>query len=125
MYNESVVPIIDSGLAKPIAIDGAEPITGISFLSTAGHSVDHASIRLRSGGQEALFLGDVMHHPLQVYRPDLRSVYCEFPEASRASREWILSYAAENQVTCFSSHFAETSAGYIGRRTGGFHWEFA
>jgi glyoxylase-like metal-dependent hydrolase (beta-lactamase superfamily II) len=125
VYNESVVPIIDSGLAEAIDVDGAEPINGISFLSTPGHSIDHASIRLRSGGQEALFLGDVMHHPLQVCRPDLRSVYCEFPEASRASREWIQSYAAENQALCFSSHFAETSAGYIRRKTGGFHWEFA
>ena len=76
-------------------------------------------------GQEALFLGDVMHHPLQVYRPDLRSIYCEFPEASRGSRAWIHSYASENNALCLSSHFAESSAGYISRRTGGFHWRFA
>jgi hypothetical protein len=60
-----------------------------------------------------------------VYRPDLRSTYCEFPEPSRASREWIISYAAENRALCFCSHFAESSAGYISRKTGGFHWQFA
>lgn len=125
VYDESVAPIIESGMAELIDVDGAGPLNGISFLSTAGHSVDHASIRLRSGGQEALFLGDVMHHPLQVYRPDLRSVYCEFPEASRASREWIHSYASENNALCFSSHFAESSAGYISRSKGGLHWGFA
>jgi glyoxylase-like metal-dependent hydrolase (beta-lactamase superfamily II) len=125
VYDQSVAPIIESGLAEPIDVDGAELLDGISFLPTPGHSVDHASIRLRSGGLEALFLGDVMHHPLQVYRPDLRSVYCEFPEASRASREWILSCASENHALCFSSHFAESSAGYISRRTDGFQWQFA
>jgi hypothetical protein len=71
------------------------------------------------------FLGDVTHHPLQVYRLDLLSVYCEFPEASRASREWILSYASENHAFCFSSHFAESSAGYISRSTDRFQWQFA
>jgi glyoxylase-like metal-dependent hydrolase (beta-lactamase superfamily II) len=125
VYDQSVAPVIESGLAEPIDVDGAELLDGISFLPTPGHSVDHASIRLRSGGQEALFLGDVMHHPLQVYRPDLRSVYCEFPEPSRASREWILSYASENHALCFTSHFAESSAGYVSRGTEGFQWQFA
>jgi glyoxylase-like metal-dependent hydrolase (beta-lactamase superfamily II) len=124
VYDESVAPIIESGLAELIDVDGNEWRDGISFLPTPGHSVDHASIRLRSGGQEALFVGDVMHHPLQVYRPDLCAAYCEFPEPSRASREWILSYAAENRALCFTAHFAETSAGYINHRTGGFQWQF-
>jgi glyoxylase-like metal-dependent hydrolase (beta-lactamase superfamily II) len=125
VYDESVAPLIDYGLAELIDVNNAEPLDAISFLSTPGHSVDHASIRLRSGGQEALFLGDVMHHPLQVYRPDLRSVYCEFPDASRASREWIISQASENGALCFTSHFAESSAGYISRRAGRFQWQFA
>jgi glyoxylase-like metal-dependent hydrolase (beta-lactamase superfamily II) len=124
VYDQSVAPIIESGLAELIDVDGAEFLDGISFLPTPGHSVDHASIRLRSGGQEALFLGDVMHHPLQVYRPDLRSVYCEFPEASQTSREWMLSYASENHALCFTSHFAESSAGYVSRTTDGFQWQF-
>jgi glyoxylase-like metal-dependent hydrolase (beta-lactamase superfamily II) len=125
VYDQSVAPIIEAGLAELIDVDGAEFLDGISFLPTPGHSVDHASIRLRSDGQEALFLGDVMHHPLQVYRPDLRSVYCEFPEASRASREWILSYASENHTLCFTSHFAESSTGYVSRGNDGFQWQFA
>jgi glyoxylase-like metal-dependent hydrolase (beta-lactamase superfamily II) len=125
VYDQSVAPIIELGLAELIDVDGTEWRDGISFLPTPGHSIDHASILLRSGGQEALFWGDVLHHPLQVYRPDLRSVYCEFPEASRASREWILSYASENHALCFTSHFAESSAGYVSRGPEGFQWQFA
>ena len=124
VYDQSVAPLIESGLAELIDVGGAEFLAGISFLPTPGHSVDHASIRLRSDGQEALFLGDVMHHPLQVYRSDLRSVYCEFPEASRNSRDWVVSYASENQALCFTSHFAETSAGYVHWGNDGFQWQF-
>jgi glyoxylase-like metal-dependent hydrolase (beta-lactamase superfamily II) len=125
VYEQSVAPIIESGQAELIAVDGSEWRDGITFFSTPGHSVDHASIRLRSGGQEALFLGDVMHHPLQAYRPDLRSVYCEFPEASLASRKWVLDYAAETHALCLTTHFAESSAGYVTRTVDGFQWQFA
>jgi hypothetical protein len=52
-------------------------------------------------------------------------VYCEFPEPARASRRWVLEYAAEHNPLCFSTHFAESSAGHIGRRGGVFHWQFA
>jgi glyoxylase-like metal-dependent hydrolase (beta-lactamase superfamily II) len=58
VYDQSVAPIIESGLAELIDIDAAEFLDGISFLPTPGHSVDHASICLRSGEQEALFTDD-------------------------------------------------------------------
>lgn len=126
VYEESVVPVIDAGLADLVVVDGTEELPGgFSFHPTPGHSVDHASIRLRSRGDEAWFLGDVMHHPLQVYRPDLCSVYCEFPDAALASRRWMLEHAAESGAICFSTHFAESSAGRVTRRGDGFAWEFA
>jgi glyoxylase-like metal-dependent hydrolase (beta-lactamase superfamily II) len=55
VYSESVAPVLEAGLAQLIEVDGAELFDGFAFLPTAGHSMDHASIRLRSGGQEALF----------------------------------------------------------------------
>lgn len=125
VYQDSMLPVIEAGLGRPIAIDGQEVLAGLSFHSTPGHSIDHASIRLRSKGQEAWFTGDVMHHPLQVYRPDLRSVYCEFIETAERSRRWMLEQAAESGSLCFTPHFAETSAGYVKRRKNGFLWEFA
>lgn len=65
-----------------------------------------------------------MHHPLQVYRPDLRSVYCEFIKPAEQSRRWFLAQAAESGSLCFTSHFAETGVGRVKRREDGFSWEF-
>lgn len=48
---DSVTPIVEAGLADMIEVDGREVIPGLSFHSTPGHSVDHASIVLRNGGQ--------------------------------------------------------------------------
>ena len=124
VYNDSVRPIIEAGLADVIEINGEEFIDGLSFLSTPGHSIDHASIRLLSQGQEAFFAGDVMHHPLQVYEPELTSCYCEFPEASHRSRRWVLEQAADRDALVFTTHFAESSAGRVSRADQGFAWRF-
>ncbi len=124
VYDDSVRPVIAAGLADQIEVDGSEFLDGLSFLPTPGHSIDHASIRLVSRGQEALFAGDVMHHPLQVYETGLTSCYCEFPEAGLASRLWALRQAAERDATVFTTHFAETSAGRVTREGDRFAWRF-
>src|SRR5215475_747931 len=95
VYDDSVRPVIEAGLARIIPVDGDDVLEGISFIPTPGHSVDHASIRLVSRGEQALFAGDVMHHPLQVYEPSLNSCFCEFPEAASRSRASVLEDAAE------------------------------
>ncbi|KRP89138.1 MBL fold metallo-hydrolase [Bradyrhizobium yuanmingense] len=124
VYDDSVRPVIEAGLARLIAVDGSEAIEGISFVPTPGHSVDHASIRLVSRGEEALFAGDVMHHPLQVYEPSLNSCFCEFPEAALRSRAFVLEDAAERGSTIFTTHFAQSSVGRVSRTGGRFTWQF-
>ncbi|GGC48096.1 MBL fold metallo-hydrolase [Chelatococcus reniformis] len=124
VYDDSVRPVIDRGIARFVPVDGSEVLDGLSFLPSPGHSIDHASIRLVSAGAEALFAGDVMHHPLQVAAPELNSCFCEFPEAALRSRAWALAYAADRDVTVFSTHFAESSAGRVRRAGERFAWQF-
>lgn len=75
-------------------------------------------------GEEALFSGDVMHHPLQIVRPDWNSVFCEWHDEARASRRWALEHAAERNMLFFTSHFAERSAGRVGRIGDHFTWTY-
>ncbi|WP_207482792.1 MBL fold metallo-hydrolase [Arenibaculum pallidiluteum] len=124
VYDDSVRPVIEAGLARLVEVDGSEVLEGLSFIPTPGHSVDHASIRLVSRGEQALFAGDVMHHPLQVYEPSLNSCFCEFPEAAVRSRARVLEDAAESGATVFTTHFAESSAGRISRNGERFAWQF-
>lgn len=124
VYDDSVRPVIEAGLARLVTVDGGEVLDGLSFIPTPGHSVDHASIRLVSRGEQALFAGDVMHHPLQVYEPSLNSCFCEFPEAASRSRAFVLEDAAESGATVFTTHFAQSSVGRISRTGGRFAWQF-
>jgi glyoxylase-like metal-dependent hydrolase (beta-lactamase superfamily II) len=124
VYEDSVLPIVEAGLAREIIVDGSEVAEGFAYLPSPGHSIDHASIRFTSQGEQALFWGDVLHHPLQVARPDWNSVYCEFPEAARRSRRWAMDLAAETGALVFTTHFAESSAGRLSRAGERFTWHF-
>jgi glyoxylase-like metal-dependent hydrolase (beta-lactamase superfamily II) len=124
VYEDSMLPIIEAGLAQEIMVNGADVLEGFSFLPSPGHSIDHACISFTSRGERALFWGDVMHHPLQVERPDLNSCYCEFPEAAVRSRHWAITHAAETSALIFSTHFADSSAGRIARDGDRFTWHF-
>ncbi|MGC2776672.1 MAG: MBL fold metallo-hydrolase [Bradyrhizobium sp.] len=124
VYEDSVRPIVEAGLARQILVDGSEVADGFRFLPSPGHSIDHACISFTSGGERALFWGDVMHHPLQVARPDWNSVYCEFPEAAQRSRRWAMDHAAETGSLVFTTHFAESSVGRISRDGDRFAWHF-
>jgi len=121
---DSVKPVVDAGLADMIAISGGEPIPGFIFHSTPGHSIDHASIELRSGGKTALFAGDVMHHPVQVLHPEWNSTFDAFPEVAVQSRRWTLDFAAQREATFFSSHFAGSSVGKVTRHGETYAWNF-
>ncbi|WP_315756712.1 MULTISPECIES: MBL fold metallo-hydrolase [unclassified Bradyrhizobium] len=125
VYEDSVLPIVEASLAREITVDGSEVVDGFRFLPSPGHSIDHACISFSSRGERALFWGDVMHHPLQVARPDWNSVYCEFPDAARTSRRWAMNHAAETGSLVFTTHFAESSAGRISRDGDRFAWHFA
>ncbi|AGA25010.1 MBL fold metallo-hydrolase [Singulisphaera acidiphila] len=125
VYEDSVLPVIEAGLAREIVVDGTEVAEGVSFLPSPGHSIDHACIRFASRGEQALFWGDVMHHPLQFVRPDWNSQFCEFPDAARESRRWAMNYAAETNALVFTTHFAESSVGRVSREGGRLAWHFA
>ncbi|RYC28750.1 MBL fold metallo-hydrolase [Lichenibacterium minor] len=124
MFVDSVVPVVEAGRVVFVGPHEAEPLPGFTFLPTPGHSLDHSSILLRSDGREALFAGDVLHHPDQVARPDLCSTFCERPDEARRSRLRMLDLAGDRALTWFSSHCADTSAGRIRRTVDGFAWSF-
>lgn len=126
IYTDSIKPVEAAGLGERIIVDDSEAIPGFSYIKFPGHSIDHAGIMLRSAGKQALFWGDVLHHPVQVTHPQWNSVFCEFPDAAVSARRRALDLAADSGATVFTTHFAESSAGHVERDDEGrFHWTFA
>ncbi|MCX4141126.1 MBL fold metallo-hydrolase [Paraburkholderia sp. SEWSISQ10-3 4] len=124
VFDDSLLPVIEAGLADEIGPQGGEYLPGIRFHPTAGHSAGHMSIEIESAGAHALFSGDVWHHPIQVYRPAWSSVFCADKTYANVSRRWVLDRAVETDATVFTPHFAGTSAGVVAQDNGGFTWRF-
>ena len=124
VFVDCMMPLDAAGRVRRVRVDGGEVLKGIRFLSTPGHSIDHASISITSQGTEAIFGGDVMHHTFELNEPDLVSMFCEFPERARRSRRWLLRHAAQKNAIYFSSHFPFTSVGRITQTGENFAWEF-
>jgi glyoxylase-like metal-dependent hydrolase (beta-lactamase superfamily II) len=122
VFEDSVRPLIDAGLARTIPDEGAMLVEGIRFLPTFGHSTGHMAIEMESEGEVALFSGDAMHSPIQVCRPQWSSTFCLDPDAACQARAWLLDRAADRNAALFAAHFPETSAGRIERTPDGFAW---
>jgi glyoxylase-like metal-dependent hydrolase (beta-lactamase superfamily II) len=125
VFEDSVLPIIEAGIARIVPDEGEEILDGIRFLPTPGHSIGHMAISIDSHGDTAVFSGDVMHSPLQVYHPVWNSVFCLDQQSAQKSRKWLLAYAVNKNATVFAAHFPETSAGKIHQGQDGYEWSYA
>ena len=124
LYFDSILPVLEAGQVTAIGPEGGPALDGFVFHPTPGHCSGHMSISLSSGGDYGLFAGDVMHHPMQVARPDWSSVFSEDPARGRASRLWALNHMADTGALVFTSHFPGSGAGRVVRTPGGFGWAF-
>jgi glyoxylase-like metal-dependent hydrolase (beta-lactamase superfamily II) len=124
IFDDSVAPVVEAGLAEEIPSAQTEYVSGFVFHPTPGHSVGHMSISFSSQGAEALFTGDIAHHPVQVYEPQWNSVFCAEQDKARQSRQWAFDYGVRREATLFTPHFPESSAGIISRSGDGYMWKY-
>jgi glyoxylase-like metal-dependent hydrolase (beta-lactamase superfamily II) len=103
-YRDSVLPIIESGQA--VIVDGAHALDdSLTIVSAPGHTRGHIAMWLSNTTERALFAGDVLHHPLQIYAPHWNSAFCELPDVARATRLLLLEQCVEHRAKLFPAHF--------------------
>jgi glyoxylase-like metal-dependent hydrolase (beta-lactamase superfamily II) len=81
-------------------------------------------LKLDDRNEKAVFCGDAMHHPLQVYAPHWNSSFCELPDKARATRRRILEHCAEYRALVFPIHFGSPHVASIARAGDGFSLRF-
>lgn len=125
VQEDSVNPIVEAGLATLLDNTERTPVAGFELYPTPGHSPGHVSIVFRSGHDTALFSGDILHHPIQVFDPTLITIFDADQEAALKHRRWGLNFTADHKALFFSPHFAATSVGRVLRSSNDqFSWEF-
>jgi len=122
-FEDSVLPIMRAERAVLVA-DDYELDHGISLEPCHGHSPGAVVVNIASGGETGVFVGDVLHHPMQVLYPDL-SCRADFDmNASRTSRKALIERHADAGTIVMPQHFATPSCGRIRREGDGFTFDF-
>ncbi|MER5642244.1 MBL fold metallo-hydrolase [Kitasatospora sp. NPDC002227] len=117
IFEDSIAPVLASGQAE--LWDGGHRIDEhLSLEPAPGHTPGSAVLRLDSGGDRAVFVGDLLHSPVQILAPSCSSCLCLDPAGAAASRQRILGRAAELGELVIPAHFGGTGAVEV-RREGG------
>ena len=120
-WNDSVLPVIEAQQAEIVQPDH-EVLDGIRLRPAFGHSPGNVVIAVEAGSERAMLSGDVMHHPVQIERPDWCSVFDQDRAAARVTRENLLQTVADDHTHLIGAHFAGPTALVVSERNGRFSY---
>jgi len=124
IQHDSVRPILDAGLADLVESD--HKLTMEVWLEpTPGHTPGHVSVRISSGGRNAVITGDLMHHPVQCAEPDWGSNFDVDADAARATRKGFLNKYKDGKTLILGTHFATPTAGRVASEGGSYRLRVA
>jgi len=103
VFEDSVAPVHAAGLAH-LWDDTYRIDENLRLDLAPGHTPGSSVLTLESGGDRALFVGDLVHTPLQIVEPETNSCFCEDPTEARATRHKLLGRAAESNALVFPAH---------------------
>jgi glyoxylase-like metal-dependent hydrolase (beta-lactamase superfamily II) len=95
---ENMRPLEASGQLE--LLDGERAVTDeITIIPTFGHSMGHASVVLTSAGESAVYIGDMIQHPVQLERAAWVSSFDVYPlEAMETKKRVVARAIAEEQL---------------------------
>jgi glyoxylase-like metal-dependent hydrolase (beta-lactamase superfamily II) len=80
---------------------------------TPGHTRAHQCVVIESGGQTAMFLGDLASWPIHMERLAWVPAYDVEPMVSIETKRRLARWAVENHVLLIFEHHPEIVAGYL------------
>jgi glyoxylase-like metal-dependent hydrolase (beta-lactamase superfamily II) len=114
IMGDSVVPVFEAGLVD--LVDTTHQVCEeVDLVPTLGHTPGHVSVRIRSGGEQALITGDFVHHPCQMARLHWASSADVDQAEAEATRRRVFAQHADTPTLIIGTHFAGPTAGRVVR----------
>ena len=111
-FAENVEPLRQSGQLD--LLDGETQVTGeITVIPTHGHTADHASVVLKSGGESAIYIGDMIQHPVQLERAPWVSSFDVYPLEAMETKKAVVGNAIANGELVIAVHCLFPGLGYM------------
>jgi glyoxylase-like metal-dependent hydrolase (beta-lactamase superfamily II) len=101
---ESVIPIVEAGLAD-LVDDGHDLGPGLRLVPLPGHTSGQMGLTVDYAADRAIFCGDAVHSPLQIFHPGLSTSVCVDPLSASETRKMIFAEAAETGRLLVPAHF--------------------
>lgn len=113
---------------KPLAdkdrlrlLDGETKITDeVIVVPTPGHSAGHASIAISSGGEKAVYIGDIAQVAVQLERTAWVSAFDILPQVSLETKKRLVEQAIEDESLIIAVHARFPGLGRMQRTPEGF-----
>jgi glyoxylase-like metal-dependent hydrolase (beta-lactamase superfamily II) len=122
-FADSVLPVVRTGQSLLVDDDYAFD-DGLWFEPAPGHTPGNVVIHAKSQGERALFVGDVLHHPIQLIRPLWSTRACTDQALSRTTRTRLIEQHADSGMLILPAHFPAPTAGTIVRHKENFRFAF-
>jgi glyoxylase-like metal-dependent hydrolase (beta-lactamase superfamily II) len=122
-FAENLLPLEEAGVVD--LVDGERAVTPeVTIVPTTGHTEDHASVVITSGGATAIYIGDMVQHHVQLERTAWVSSFDLLPLVSMETKKRIVERAIRERALMVSVHSPFPG---LGRMTiaedGKKHWE--
>lgn len=109
--DDSVIPLDRTG--QLISTDGVVEVTDeIRLVPAPGHTPGNVYVEVRSAGKRALFVGDMVHHALQLAFPGWSTDFCiDYSHAAEARHRVLASLGDDDLL--FTAHFPDSAPGRV------------
>ena len=100
---ENILPLEAAGVLD--LIDGETAVTDeITIIPTHGHTADHASVLLASGGEKAIYIGDMIQHHVQLERAAWVSSFDVYPLEAMETKKRVVQTAIDEHHLVIAVH---------------------
>ncbi|MEX1022961.1 MAG: MBL fold metallo-hydrolase, partial [Dehalococcoidia bacterium] len=104
LIEDSVTPVFEAGLVDLVAPDHV--VTDeVRLTPSHGHTPGHVTVEVRSGGESAALIGDVMHSPVQCAFPDVKPALDRTVEPAASARRAVLERYAGTGTLVLGAHW--------------------
>ena len=97
-------------------IEGETRVTSeITVIETPGHTANHASVAISSGGETAVYLGDMIQHEVQLERVAWLSAFDVLPLVNLETKKRLVAEAIERRHLLIAVHNPFPGVGRLSR----------
>ncbi len=100
-----------------------EIIKGLRLVPAPGHTADHCIVEMDSGGELALYVGELAQHPVMLERIAWISAFDVLPLVSLETKKRVIERALERRALIVSVHAPYPGLGRLRLEEGKRRWE--